>query len=84
MPVRPDRGAVLVAGRAIRPAYEGIETLLGFAVLGKNGSRRAIRPAYEGIETRKFWSRCRPPRPTVARSAPPMRGLKHEPVDLEC
>ena len=61
--------------RAIRPAYEGIETRPRQDVPAKYPLRRAIRPAYEGIETHntrlevsdRFW---------VARSAPPMRGLK--------
>ena len=39
-------------GRAIRPAYEGIETCdLNFICHVSLPSSRAIRPAYEGIET---------------------------------
>ena len=41
-------------GRAIRPAYEGIETqaVTSSATMPEIASCRAIRPAYEGIETR--------------------------------
>ena len=42
---------VQVRGRAIRPAYEGIETGLRFVPCSREPPRRAIRPAYEGIET---------------------------------
>ena len=39
-------------GRAIRPAYEGIETSSYTRYRGRIVlPRRAIRPAYEGIET---------------------------------
>ena len=38
-------------GRAIRPAYEGIETFQGFRHKRGRCFGRAIRPAYEGIET---------------------------------
>ena len=39
-------------GRAIRPAYEGIETDILTEVVDAYLVGRAIRPAYEGIETR--------------------------------
>ena len=43
---------ILATGRAIRPAYEGIETSTqGSTMQIWQGSCRAIRPAYEGIET---------------------------------
>ena len=39
-------------GRAIRPAYEGIETPVTRSCNAwRSASCRAIRPAYEGIET---------------------------------
>ena len=62
--------------RAIRPAYEGIETWTNLVSGDTQFLGRAIRPAYEGIET---WRRSSTPtvwRSIVARSAPPMRGLK--------
>ena len=45
--------------------------------LGVTRPGRAIRPAYEGIETRCLCGTHRSSR-QVARSAPPMRGLKRD------
>ena len=46
------RKAVEEGRRAIRPAYEGIETGSDTTARSRQTpSRRAIRPAYEGIET---------------------------------
>ena len=43
---------------------------------------RAIRPAYEGIETRTLFIERLSSHTAVARSAPPMRGLKpQKPID---
>ena len=64
-------------GRAIRPAYEGIETVSCNRSTDLYNPGRAIRPAYEGIETSPLSSLPpRRPKSQVARSAPLMRGLK--------
>ena len=46
-----DGAEVTVRGRAIRPAYEGIETFVLINFNAMPFASRAIRPAYEGIET---------------------------------
>ena len=63
-------------GRAIRPAYEGIETPRRTGLPPGSSFRRAIRPAYEGIETHGLVARMPKSIACVARSAPLMRGLK--------
>ena len=73
---------ILARGRAIRPAYEGIETASLRIGEGTERSGRAIRPAYEGIETRCRDSGSGRRSAWVARSAPPMRGLKRYPAKL--
>ena len=62
--------------RAIRPAYEGIETKELNRRTASLIPRRAIRPAYEGIETPQDMFSSNVGLYFVARSAPPMRGLK--------
>ena len=75
--IREQPAAQCAQGRAIRPAYEGIETrFFTYAHGCINAVRREIRPAYEGIETQRLAIDCLARSHEVARSAPPMRGLK--------
>ena len=68
--------STVAGGRAIRPAYEGIETMLFYEMDEILHRCRAIRPAYEGIETYSIVHPYVVQWTAVARSAPLMRGLK--------
>ena len=69
----PGIGAVARSAPPMRGLKHGDR--LPFSV-GRLSTSRAIRPAYEGIET-FFLAELLKGSIHVARSAPPMRGLKH-------